>query len=68
MKFTPTLLIALLLAPLAALHAADARYFPDWSSIAPKRVIQHTSSEEDAGKTLMAFFGRNRRFAILLCA
>jgi hypothetical protein len=38
----------LLLAPLAALHAADSRYAPDWSGIAPKRVIRHTSADGHA--------------------
>ncbi len=48
MKHSLPLLAALLLAPLAALHAADTRYEPDWAGIAPKRVIKHTSPDGEA--------------------
>ena len=47
MKSTLKLLTALLLAPLAALHAADTRYAPDWANIAPKRVIKHSNTQKD---------------------
>ncbi len=47
MKPTLSLLTALLLAPLAALHAADTRYAPDWANIAPKRVIKHSNTQKD---------------------
>ncbi len=46
MKPTLSLLTALLLAPLAALHAADTRYAPDWANIAPKRVIKHSNTQK----------------------
>jgi hypothetical protein len=49
MKLTLTL-IALILAPLSSLHAADTRYAPDWASTAPKRVVKHT---EPSGESLV---------------
>ena len=48
MKPTLTLLSALLLAPLTMLHAEDTRYAPTWAGIAPKRVIKHTATQNDA--------------------
>ena len=43
-----TFLAALLFASFVHLHAADTRYAPAWSAIAPKRVIQHTTVDGDA--------------------
>ena len=48
MKPTLTLLAALLLAPLTTLHAEDTRYAPTWAGIAPKRVIRHAATKNDA--------------------
>ncbi len=47
MKHTLILLTALLLAPLAALHAAEARNAPDWANIAPKRIVKHSNTRND---------------------
>lgn len=46
-RFLP-LLITLLFASAASSFAADTRYAPDWSGIAPKRVIQHTTVDGEA--------------------
>ena len=48
MKPTLTLLITLLLALPVVLHAADTRYAPTWAGIAPKRVIKHQATQNDA--------------------
>lgn len=48
MKYTLTLVLALLLAPLVALRAADKRYAPDWADSEPKRVIKHMDTKRDA--------------------
>ncbi len=48
MNPTLTLLTAILVAPLAALYAADSRYAPDWADTAPKRVIKHTSGSGES--------------------
>ena len=48
MRNTLTLLTALLLAPLTTLHAADTRYVPTWAGVAPKRVIKHSATQNDA--------------------
>jgi len=47
LKTTIALLTALLLAPLASLHASETRYAPAWASIAPKRVIKHSNTRND---------------------
>jgi len=47
-------LTALLLAPLAVLNAADTRYSPEWDKIAPKRVIKHSNTRNDALATAVA--------------
>jgi hypothetical protein len=41
------LLTALLLASLTALHASETRYAPAWASIAPKRVVKHSNTQND---------------------
>ncbi len=40
--------IALLVFHYATALAADSRYAPDWANIAPKRVIKHTVTNDDA--------------------
>ena len=50
-----TFLAALLLAPLALLHAADLRYAPAWGNLTPKRVITHLGS--DGGALVKAVAG-----------
>ena len=42
-----TLLTALLIASLTALHAVEPSYAPEWASIAPKRVIKHADTQND---------------------
>jgi hypothetical protein len=42
------LITALLFTPLAGAQAADTRYAPAWSSITPKRILQHTTVDGDA--------------------
>lgn len=48
MKRILSLLTTLLLAPLAALDAADTRYAPDWATATPRRIIKHTDTKKDA--------------------
>lgn len=48
MKHVYILIAVLLLAPQPELRAEDARHTPTWSAIVPKRVIKHTSTQDDA--------------------
>jgi hypothetical protein len=52
MKHTLTLitalLLALLLAPVTALHAADTRYLPDWAAVTPMRITKQTDTRNDS--------------------
>jgi hypothetical protein len=47
MKPTLTLLTALLMTSLTALHAVEPSYAPEWANIAPKRVIKHSNTRND---------------------
>lgn len=46
--FKVLFLASLLIGSLATLHAAEIRYAPEWASITPKRIIQHTDTKGDA--------------------
>jgi len=48
MRTTPVFLALPLLAMAAPLFAAGTPYAPDWSEIAPKRIIRHPASDGDA--------------------
>jgi hypothetical protein len=48
MRTTPVFLALPLLAMAAPLLAAGTPYVPDWSEIAPKRIIRHPASDGDA--------------------
>jgi hypothetical protein len=47
MKSTLIFITALLIASLTALHASEPSYAPEWASIAPKRVIKHSNTQND---------------------
>jgi Right handed beta helix region len=48
LSFAGLVVISMLIAPSATLHAEDFRYEPDWAVISPNRVIQHTETKGDA--------------------
>lgn len=47
MTYSRILLTTLLLMPLGASHADDARYAPDWSAFSLKRTIEHSNTRDD---------------------
>ena len=59
-----SLLIALLLAPLVSLHAADTRYAPDWAGITPKRVIRHKTADGESLVKAVAVLQPGDQFVI----
>ncbi len=46
--FERLLLASLLIGSFATLNAEEIRYAPEWASISPKRIIQHTDTKGDA--------------------